>query len=79
MTRVFELGDNDFKPLIHDVVKTSTILLVTEILLFFFNKDPILDKIFVRMTLYTLAGTIVFHTIGDKIIGSGPTCCHLMK
>ena len=78
MRRVFDFGDNhDFQPLIHDILKTLTILLVVETMLYLFNRDPLLDKIFVSMLLYILTGTIIYHLFTDKLIGGGPTCCHL--
>jgi len=78
MSRLIEINDGaNFKPLIHDVLKTLSILLVVEMMMFYFNKDPLLDKIFVRMTIYNLIGVSVYHLFIDKIIGTGPTCCNL--
>ncbi len=75
--RLISLGDS-YKPLIHDILKTATIMMVIEFIQFFMNKDPILDKVFRRNILYQLGGLVVFYLLIDPVIGSaGEPCCSL--
>ena len=76
MKRLFDLGeDNPYTPLIHDLLKNITILIVIEILQFFIIKDPLLDKLFIQLIAFTLLGNLLFYLVVDKVIGAGPTCC----
>lgn len=79
MARLIELSNYaDFQPLLHDLFKTGTIMLVTEIMLYLFSSDPIMDKIFVRLLAFTLLGTVVFYFVTNQIIGVGGSgCCVL--
>ena len=78
MNRLIDLGDtHDFHPLINDIIKTLTVLLVTEIMGYFFNHEDLLDKVFIRILVYSLIGHVVFYLVIDKLVGSGPTCCHI--
>jgi Ca2+-dependent lipid-binding protein len=77
MPRVIELEKNDFEPLINDVLQSLSILLIIEVMSYFFSNDKLLDKAFVRLTMYNIVGIMVYHLFINKLIGSGPTCCHL--
>jgi hypothetical protein len=77
--RVIQLKDNGFKPLVHDLIKTMSTLVIIEALLYMFNSDPLLDKIFVRMMVYNIIGLFFFYFIVDKLIGMGDSCCHLFS
>lgn len=81
MNRLIELKNAEaYKPLVADFLKTITILLVVELMLWGFNKDPLMDKLFVRLTLYNLIGIVVYYMFVDKIIGVGKGCeCPLPK
>jgi hypothetical protein len=68
------MEDNGFRPLVHDLLKTLSTLAVIETLLFLFNSDPLLDKIFVRLTLYNIIGLFFFYFVVDKLIGMGSSC-----
>lgn len=75
--RLISLGDS-YKPLVHDILKTATILMVVEVIQFLRKGDPLLDKVFVRQVLYNMAGIIVFYLLIDPIVGSaGEPCCSL--
>ena len=77
--RLIQLGD-DYKPLIHDIVKTCTILLVIEVIQFMRKGQPLFDNVFIRQTLYNLAGICVFYMLVDPVIGAtGDACCSLRK
>ena len=76
--RLIQLQENNFQPLIHDVIKTLSTLFVIEMLLYTFNSDPLMDKIFVRMTVYNLIGLLFFYFVVNKIIGTGDVCCTFM-
>lgn len=75
--RLIQFPDKGFQPLIHDVIKTLSTLFIIETLLYTFNSDPLLDKIFVRMTIYNLIGLFFFYLVVNKIIGVGDVCCSL--
>ena len=77
MQRILDFGNSDFGPLINDLIKGLTTLLVVEVLLYYFNKDPLMDKVFVRMTMYNMIGLSVYYMVTNKLVGSGPTCCTL--
>lgn len=75
MNRLVELKNAQaYQPLVADVLKTLTILLVVELMLWSVNKDPLMDKVFVRLTLYNLLGIIMYHMVVDKVIGVGKGC-----
>lgn len=74
--RLIELGENNpYTPLIHDLLKNLTILMVIELLQFLFIRDPLLDKLFIQLVSFTLLGNIVYYLFVDKIIGAGKQCC----
>lgn len=71
--RLVELTYPNYVPLIHDILKNTTILLVIEVLQFFLLKDPILDKVFLTMLGFTLVGNIFYYLIVDRlVVGAGP-------
>lgn len=71
--RVIELNYPNYVPLIHDLVKNSTILLVIEALQFYLIGDKFLDKIFLTMLAFTLVGNLVYYLVVDRyILGAGP-------
>lgn len=72
MVRLLELQYPNHVALIHDLVKNATILAVIELLQKIFINDPLLDKIFINMFIYTLVGNLVYYLVVDKIVGSGP-------
>lgn len=79
MSRLIDLGeDNKYTPMINDLIKIGTVMLVIEILRFYFINDPILDKLFRKIFVFTLIGYSVFYLFVDKIIGAGPICCSLI-
>lgn len=71
--------DAKFTPLIHDLIKTATILLVVETIQTVFLGQKFLDNDFTRTALQQIVGVLVFHLIVDGIVGAGPECCHLNK
>lgn len=77
--RVIQLADNGFKPIVHDLTKTLSTLFVIEVFLYLFNSDPLMDKIFLRLTLYNIIGLFFFYFVVDKVIGMGETCCPLFQ
>lgn len=77
--RLITLG-NYYEPLVHDILKTLTILAVIEVVTHIRTGDKLLDKAFIRQTLYNLAGVVVFYLLVDPVIGSaGSPCCSLRK
>lgn len=71
--RLVNLSFPNYVPLIHDLLKNSVILIVIEILQFIFVQDPLLDKIFLIMTAFTLVGNLVYYLLVDRyLIGAGP-------
>lgn len=77
--RLISLGDS-YRPLVHDILKSVTILTVIEVIQFLRKGEPLWDKVFVRQALYNLTGIIVFYLLIDPIVGSsGEPCCSLRK
>lgn len=71
--RVIELPFPNYVPLIHDLVKNTTILLVIEALQFYLIGDKFLDKVFLTMLAFTLVGNFVYYLVVDRyILGAGP-------
>lgn len=71
--RLIELKFPNHVPLIHDLIKNTTILLVIEILQAIVIGDPLLDKVFLIMLAFTLVGNLIYYLIVDSyIIGAGP-------
>lgn len=71
--RLLNLRFPNYVPLLHDLLKNTTILLVIEVLQYVFVKDPLLDKIFLSMLAFTLVGNLVFYLFVDRyIVGAGP-------
>ncbi len=67
-----------YNPLVHDILKTATILFVMEIVLFFKTKDPVLDRVFIEQVGYYIGALTIFYLIVDPVIGSGPgPCCSI--
>ena len=77
--RLISLGA-EYKPLVHDILKTATILMVIEVIQYLRKGDALLDKVFVRQVLYNMAGIVVFYLLIDPVVGSaGEACCSLRK
>ena len=71
---LLELGQNNpFTDMIHDLFKNFVTLMIAELLQWMFDKDPLLDKFFLKLALYSTIGFAVFYLVFDHFIGAGPT------
>lgn len=76
--RLIELGlNNPYTPVIHNVLKKITVLLVVEFMKYFIQFDPLFDTVFLRVTLFSIVGYIIYFFGVDKLIGAGKLCCPL--
>jgi hypothetical protein len=71
--------DPKYTALIHDLIKTATILLVVEAIQTLVLGEKFLDNAFTRTIIDQLIGIMLFHLVVDGIIGAGPECCHINK
>ncbi len=73
MARLLNLNFPNHVPLVHDLVKNASILIVVELLQTALIGDPYLDKVFMTMLAFTLVGNLVYYLLVDTyIIGAGP-------
>lgn len=68
-----------YTALIHDLLKTATVLIVVEIIQFMILGQPLFDSSFTRTALHQLIGLVVFYIFVDSVIGAGNECCHINK
>ena len=76
--RVFNI-DSKYAPLIGDLIKTATVLLVVEFIQYYFLGQKFLDSSFTRTALHQLIGLSVFYLVVDGVVGAGKApCCSLV-
>lgn len=67
--------NNNYSPLVHDMIKTATVLLVVEFIQFYFLGQKFLDSSFTRTAVHQLIGLAVFYFVVDGVVGAGAKPC----
>jgi hypothetical protein len=71
--------DTQYSPIIQDLLKTATILIVVEMIQYFVLNQPLFDISFTRTAIQQLIGIVVFYLVVDGVVGAGPECCNIPK